>query len=188
MPGDGATQFVANSAVIGIMTPEQHKFLTDECFSLTLMGTVQRGKLYAPNSGEASRNAFRRGLRAALDQLAERYDRPVSDDEHLANVDRLANDLSAAHSDALAGGRFRIGSCQKALNLYLKYMWCLGLIPAPPHCPFDRRIISRLPGYQGITWTTIDALAEYKALVGAARAHARGVSLAEWELHMYNNA
>lgn len=184
---NNARSLIAASTVLSIMTPEQQKFLTDECFSLTLMGTVQRGNLYAPNSGEAARNAFRCGLRAALEQLAECYHRPVSDDDHLANIVALADRLSASHSDALASGRFRIGSSQKALNLFLKYMWCLGFIPTPPHCPFDREIISRLHGYQGSTWTRLENLDDYKGLVAAARAHAKGIPLAEWELQMYND-
>jgi hypothetical protein len=40
---------------------------------------------------------------------------------------------------------FRVGTAQKALNLYLKYLWCLGEIKTPPHCPFDRGIIQMLP-------------------------------------------
>lgn len=45
---------------------------------------------------------------------------------------------------------FRIGSAQKALNLYRKYLWCLGYIPFPPHCPFDATIIDQLPVCQKI--------------------------------------
>ncbi|HMW84121.1 MAG TPA: hypothetical protein PKA73_10355, partial [Pseudomonadales bacterium] len=108
------------------MNPEQQTFLEDEFFSMTLMATVQRGKLYRVSSGEAEKDAFRRALRSELERLTEQYSVGVSEAQHLANIENLANSLSGSHPNALNAGRFRIGSAQKALNLHLKYMWCLG--------------------------------------------------------------
>jgi hypothetical protein len=88
----------------------------------------------------------------------------------------------------LENRRFRIGSAQKALNLYLKYLWCLGKICSPPHCPFDRQIIASLPNYTGPSWTKLVREEDYRALVEAAKAKAQDSSLAAWELRIYNNA
>lgn len=170
------------------MSPEQLAFLEDEFFSMTLMATVQRGKLYREGSSEAERDAFRRGLRSELARLAEQYRAVVSEDQHLENIESLADGLSRAHANALNGGRFRIGSAQKALNLYLKYMWCLGRIPTPPHCPFDFMILSRLPNCRNVRWTQLDSLSEYEQIVSHAKATAGTIPLAEWELHLYNSA
>jgi hypothetical protein len=168
------------------MDSEQQAFLADEIFSMTLMGTVQRGKLYRDSSTETQRDAFRRALRFALEGLVEQYMQGISDDEHLANIDKLAQMLSEAHPGALNNSRFRIGSAQKALNLYLKYMWCLGRIPTPPHCPFDSFVLSRVSGCQNVKWTQLDSLSEYERIVDCATSVAGDVSLAEWELHLYN--
>jgi hypothetical protein len=88
------------------------------------------------------------------------------------------------HANALNGSRFRIGSAQKALNLYLKMLWCFDRIPAPPHCPFDRIVLSHVPDCERIKWTELDSPSEYRRIVSCARSVAGG-SLAEWELRSY---
>jgi hypothetical protein len=168
------------------MDSEKQAFLADEIFSMTLMATVQRGKLYRDGSTETQKDAFRRALRLALEGLIEQYRQGISDDQHLRNINKLTHTLSETHPNALNDARFRIGSAQKALNLYLKYMWCLDRIPTPPHCPFDSVVLFRVPGCQHVRWTQLDSLSEYERIVDCAKAVAGGVSLAEWELHLYN--
>jgi len=168
------------------MNSEQLAYLKDEIFSLTLMGTVLRGKVYRKNSTEVERSTLRGALRVELERLAQKYEGGVQEREHFGNIDKLANTLSRTHSKALSGGRFRIGSAQKALNLYLKYLWWLDRIPSPPHCPFDAMVLSRVSGCSEVRWTQLDSLAEYKRIVECAKAAAKGVSLSEWELYLYN--
>jgi hypothetical protein len=168
------------------MNSEQLDYLKSELFSLTLMGTVQRGKLYQKDSTEDQRKAFRRELRFELERLAEQYRGVVSERRHFANIERLAKTLSDKHPKALSGKRLRIGSAQKALNLYLKYMWCLGHIPIPPHCPFDARVLSKMPGCRDVRWTQLDSISEYENIVRCAEAAACGIPLAKWELRLYN--
>jgi hypothetical protein len=56
----------------------------------------------------------------------------------------------------------------------------------PPHCPFDRTVIHRLPGCHDIVWTKSDSEGEYRRLVDAARVAAGDRSIAEWELVVFN--
>lgn len=170
------------------MDAHQERFLKDELFSLTLMATVQRGGVYRPGTTERERKAFQSALRTRLEQTAQGYVSKVSEETHIENILALSTQLSAAHPEVLQGHRFRIGTAQKALNLYLKYLWCIGKIPEPPHCPFDFQIIARLPMYQGPSWTVLDSADDYRNLVEAAKLMARGSSLAAWELETYNNA
>jgi hypothetical protein len=178
-----------NSTVMSLQ-PNSHKelFLSDVIFGITLAGTSQRGNLYRREATTDERNQFRLALRRALENVAEQYRAPVSDDRHVANIDHLAKTLSKQQARALNGSRFRIGSAQKALNLYLKMLWCLDRIPTPPHCPFDRIVLSHVPGCEDINWTQLDSLHDYKQIVRCARSAANGVSLAEWELHFYTDA
>jgi hypothetical protein len=170
------------------MNSEQFNYLRSELFSLTLMGTVQRGKLYQEDSSEGERKAFRRALRLELERLAEQYREVMPERRHFANIERLAKTLSDKHPKALSGKRFRIGSAQKALNLYLKYMWCMGHIPIPPHCPFDARVLSKVPGCHDVRWTQLDSISHYEDIVHCAKATAHGIPLAKWELRLYNAA
>ena len=56
----------------------------------------------------------------------------------------------------------------------------------PPHCPFDSRIIQKLPPIDRLNWTQLDDMKDYSRLVAAARAAAGTLPLAEWELRVYN--
>jgi len=182
---------------------EIRKFLRDEVFSLTFMAVVQRGKIYAP--GTTKKDEFRRALRSVLDRMAEVYKVPITEEAHLQNIELLADRVSSSCGELLGEStmrccsgvasppskgnrRFRIGSAQKALNLFLKYLWCLGEVREPPHCPFDRRIIERLPKGVQCNWTQCNDIEHYNRWVAAAREEAKkgSVSLAQWELCTFN--
>jgi len=150
------------------------------------MATVQRGKVYRPGLSEMERKPLQLTLQQRLTQISGRYKSAVTDEEHEQNIINLAKDITTAHGDILSDGIFRIGSAQKALNLFLKYLWCIGEVAEPPHCPFDFQIIQKLPvELQGIRWTQIGDIETYKKLVVAAKTCAAPLSLAEWELKTY---
>lgn len=109
----------------------------------------------------------------------------MSEEEHLSNIKKIADDLTVNFSHCLQNRRFRIGIAQKALNLYLKYLWCVGLIPIPPHCPFDSIIIGHLPECKHLNWTAIDSIDDYQKLVNAARKKIDDKPIAEWELEIW---
>lgn len=170
------------------MKTHKNLFIDDEIFSLTLMATVGRAKVYKPDISESARRPFQKSLRLQLEDISRGYLTRVSEDEHINNIVKLACYLTEHHSNLLQGEEFRIGAAQKALNLYLKYLWCLGRIPEPPHCPFDFQIIKRLPNYKGSSWTSMTRREDYADVVNAAKLKADGVSLAVWELETYNNS
>jgi hypothetical protein len=168
------------------MNTDQEKFLRDEFFSLTLAATVQRAGVYRSGCSEKERRPFHDYLRLKLEEIAKQYENEVPDEKHIQNIVELSNGLSGTHKDVLRDKRFRIGTAQKALNLYLKYLWCIGKIPTPPHCPFDSFIVNKLPTYHGPKWTALDNEEEYRNLVAAARVKAQGCPLSAWELRTYN--
>jgi hypothetical protein len=61
----------------------------------------------------------------------------------------------------------------------------LGLIETPPHCPFDRIIISQLELNNPPSWTKLNSVEEYRMLVNRASELAEPKSIAEWELSKY---
>ncbi len=143
--------------------------------------------VYVKRAKVAEREAFRHDLMSLLRETAQAYRRSVTDTEHLRKIRRIRDRLTRKHRRILKGGRFRFGRAQKALNLYLKYLWCLGELPMPPHCPFDRKIIQEC-GLPEIGWAKLDDGREYRRLVAAARqqADARSMAIAEWELGLFN--
>lgn len=167
------------------MDPQRMQFLLAEFFQLTLAATVQRAHVYAEGLSEADRAPLRASLRTKLQDLRPTYAAPAPEAQHLTNIRQLADELSAEHPLLLREGRFRIGPAQKALNLYIKYLWCAGLqnVP-PPHCPFDFFVIRHLG--LNIRWTELDSMEGYQQLITAARERAHGAGLAQWELGLYN--
>ena len=157
------------------------------------MAAFQRSKTYLNaaernDTFESRKSEFRKELERRLAELAKKYTEPVADSEHVASIENLATELSTEYRDVLYKGRFRIGSAQKVLNTYLKYLWCTGKIPTPPHCPFDSVIISKLDGCEHIKWTRLDRISEYRQLVSAAREKAGVKTIAQWELKTFNNS
>jgi hypothetical protein len=169
-PGDGRASFLRNEFAIA-----------------SISAAFQHSRIYRSSATAQQREEFRRELRRKLHALARRYAMPVTDAQHEARIARLSEVLS--DRPCLQSKRFRIGSAQKALNLYLTYLWCLGEIPEPPHCPFDAGIIKALRLKPTIKWTALDDIDAYHRIVVAARSVARrdGVSLPVWELTQFNN-
>lgn len=170
----------------------RHDFLKVQLFQLTVAATMQRNKVYANSTTEAVRGDFRVALRQQLDLLTPCYSTCVSDEKHEEYISSLADALSRSHAGVLEKGRFRIGTAQKALNLWLKYLWCSDFLPIePPHCPFDRIIIqNHLPKtVRHISWTTMDIMSDYELLWKSAggEAKAKSLTIAQWELYAYGS-
>lgn len=165
------------------MNAEQEHFLREEFLTMSINGALRRSYTYSPQSAsDKDRVNFREELRRELKKIAAEYTTTVAAQTHLSSIQGLADALTSKYSRFLVGGRFRIGIAQKALNLYLKYLWCLGLIPLPPHCPFDQIIIDQLPGCADLRWTLINTIDDYIKLVKVATKRATPKSLSEWEL------
>lgn len=163
------------------------RFLRDEFFSFTLAAVAQRGNIYRPGLKETDRSLLHRVLRQELHQISQAYESTSPEADHVQRIVALSASVSSAAGSVLEAGRFRIGSAQKALNLYLKYLWCAGWIGTPPHCPFDAIVLRRVPGSRDVAWTRLDTEADYLQVVANAKAAAHGQSLAEWELALYND-
>jgi hypothetical protein len=158
------------------MDEQQRSFLKDEFFNCTIRGAFQRARVYTAEATDNGREGFREALRSSLEQLEAHYREPVEDEDHIRNIEILSTRLSIDHAEVLVAGRFRIGVAQKTLNLYLKYLWCIGGVSTPPHCPFDAYIIGEL----GLSdnWTTVDSLDRYREWVKAAKKKAKSTPLA----------
>jgi hypothetical protein len=160
-------------------------FLKNEFLTMSVLGALGRSKTYSKSVSEQDKSLFRIALREKLREIGDKYISPIPEEEHLSNIKKIADGLTSNFSHCLKNRRFRIGIAQKALNLYLKYLWCVGLIPMPPHCPFDSIIIGHLPECKDLNWTANDSINDYQKLVNAARKKTDGKPIAEWELEIW---
>jgi hypothetical protein len=112
---------------------------------LTYAASFRRAKSYVKNPSEVVKAHFKAETSAYIDsELLWQYSRGVvSDAQHIANIEAVS-DYSNRFASIFVSGKINFGIAQKMLNLYLKYQWCLGNIPEPPHFPVDRIIQEKL--------------------------------------------
>jgi hypothetical protein len=164
----------------------QRTFLHDEIWLLSFRGAFGRANVYAKGAPEKERIGFRKYLRETISTtVLGKYKQTVSSESHIQELLQIKGAVPETYLNILRDRTFRLGVLQKLMNLYLKYLWCLGWIPEPPHCPFDRTIIEEL-GVRGIDWTKSDSEEEYNQLVDAAKKLAGARSIAEGELDLFN--
>jgi hypothetical protein len=167
------------------LSNEKWRFLEGEFLTKAIDGAFQHASIYTATASDKRRNELRENLRDSLRRIAREYHRPaaVSERDHYRNIQSLADEISSNFND-IVKDRFRIGVAQKALNLYLKYLWCVDRISVPPHCPFDSTVLRELELES--SWTHASKIEDYKNWVERARAAAGTETLAEWELDLWN--
>lgn len=157
---------------------------------LTFDGSFQRANVYKKNVSSEDhmilKNDLSQLLSETLNKIIKR--KKYTDKDHFKTLERFSKVITSRHSKILYGGKLRIGSAQKMLNLYWKVSWLIKpKINTPIHCPFDSIIIKKLgPEVRHLKWTKVKRLEEYEALVKAAKkVSGKDESIAEWELRIY---
>lgn len=174
-------------------------FIIKELWQLSIAGAFQRAGIYKPDADEDLKTTFKSELKEDLENfIAEQYFRPCSEEQHLKNIVKLS-EHTQEYAKLLKNGQLNIGVSQKVLNLFLKYVWCLKLIPTPPHFPIDRNnqvIFNNKAKEYGLSttplqpWTQIQTLDDYLKIIDLAKQVRQAtpefqeLTLAELELHL----
>jgi len=177
------------------------EFIINELWVLSIAGAFQRANIYAPNALDKSKTAFKKDLKNYLEQLVkDQYFNEVDQQTHITNIYALA-EYSKKFKTLLKNGQLNFGVSQKILNLFLKYLWCLKLVPTPPHFPVDRIIQVTLNkkakenGFktrQILPWTQFEDKNDYLEIINFAEKIKNVVkaytnmSLAEMELALFS--
>ena len=167
------------------------KFLQWVFFSNSIRDSIttrtgRRVYLGSPTAEQAS--ALWKEVTAYLMDIGPSYSASVSEEEHLKNIGALLAHVSSCCHAYINEGRITFGVAQKALNTYLKYLWCDGLISMPPHCPFDSIVLNQLslPKDGEYRWT-YGSHDHYLQWTVAAKIKAGNRPLSEWELDLFND-
>jgi hypothetical protein len=153
---------------------------------------VRGARVYREETHERNKGPFRAEWESLIRQESQRYIRatqPISDDQHCDVIRKISENLSSKFGNILQDGALRYGISQKALNLYLKYLWRLKRASIqPPHCPVDG-VVLREGGILG-SWTKCKEEKEYRDWIDALRINAKqkGLSLSEWEYEIWMKA
>ncbi len=165
-----------------------NKFIESEIWLLTISGGFQRANVYINGATNKERLEFRKKLHDEVINIAAEYTGTVSEARHIDNI----NKISKLNHPALNNGFLKFGISQKILNLYLKYLWCLGEISTPPHFPVDRTIQIILKYKPVVNWTEIDSRVEYMRIIEHAHAKRQEEnkynSIAEQELDLFKRS
>lgn len=162
-----------------------------ELWMLAWGASVQHAKLYRKryDSAPASNNGERLSdylFDYLSREVVPEYRSRVEEEQHYRTIDALIVRANSAGAEVLGELGYKYGVAQKLLNLFLKYLWCLGNIAEPPHCPVDRIIIGKTR-YRDRNWTQIVRRSEYEEIIEDIRhlANREGTSIAQWELLNY---
>lgn len=167
------------------------RFLYNEFWMLSVMGAFQHSGVYKIAT-ETQRKDFKNALKEHINtQILPLYHNKVENDPHIANIINLM-EFANTHSYV----NMNIGIAQKLLNLYLKYLWCDGEIPTPPHFPVDRTIQMEL-GIKVtdiVPWTQMEGkkgLEDYNMIINKAKVllnndeHKDCANITELELKLF---
>ncbi len=165
-------------------------FLESQFWILTIGAAFQHTGIYKKeleNNYAASKQKiiFRQQLQTEVIALAKKYQQEtISEVQHIENIESITK----IESNLLALDHLPFGIAQKIVNLYLKYLWCAGLIQEPPHCPIDR-VIQQHFKLPIVNWTAIEFTKEkYKSIIKVLQAKNISTSLAQFELIEYQKA
>jgi hypothetical protein len=140
--------------------------------------------VYSSKTKSNQRKEVKESLRKILEDVATFYSNgSVKEIEHLAFIQKVADDISIEHGDKLHNCRFRIGIAQKLINLHLKYLWVSEFIKEPCHCPIDGVIRDRAG--LSYNWISNDSIEDYKKAIAKLKEKAGDVSLSVWELYNF---
>lgn len=169
---------------------EKAIFIQNEILNSTLAAAFRRANVFV-EEGERhddfgkKKEVLRNIIKKYLIGLGNPYKRDV---DHLKRITDLKEliDKAAEGQGILRDDQITIGVAQKLVNLYLKYLWCLGVIDEPPHCPVDRAVLSWVK-WKGPSWTKKEFGApEYRDAIALCRDNAEP-SLSRWELKKFND-
>ena len=164
-------------------------FINKEIFLLTTSASFQRANVYKKIRDEKEVKYFKNMLQGYLQNLVENdYQKQVSENIHLENIKQLSV-YSENFSKILNNGKLNFGVSQKLLNLYLKYMWCLGKISTPPHFPVDRIIQVKLNIPEIYAWTKMEDEQDYLEVINYAKDVLKELkykNLSELELNLFS--
>lgn len=168
----------------------RREFLRQTALFNAIGAAFQRATIYADGAAGSEKDELKRDLEHRLRKIEGQYGGVVSSEKHMETISAIALAMSRRYASILHNARFRVGTAQKAVNIYLKLLWCYGWIPEPPHCPIDSIVLAEI-GDMRTKWTRMEGIATYRTVIHAIRKHidktASGQSLSEWELDVWNN-
>ena len=135
------------------MTPKftEMQFVVEQGLISSINAAVRRVHIYE-NRNKVSKKKYhlkkdemRKDFAKAIIKAASKLISTQSDQENalIKAVETVVEKLKN-HKNIFTAGQPSFGIAQKALNLFLKYLWCLNISKHPLHCPIDSQILAKI--------------------------------------------
>jgi len=170
-----------------------HPFVHLMYLRMSIHSALGRGNVYSTTATAEDKVAFKITCAEKLTQLGNRYFAWEYDlDRYIDEITTLCDSLSSLYGPILAQGRFRIGTAQKMISLYLKYLWLGGESAKKPLCAVLDRGVLALSGYPNPPlFTELDDPQIYRNIqihIAKKCKSSQHGSPAVWEVDAWNNS
>jgi hypothetical protein len=120
----------------------QEDFLLGELWMLAWGASVQRANLYKRGYSSETQPVLKNAQRLSdhlfgylLSEIIPNYTDELEEEQHYKHIDDLIACANSAGSRVLGELGYKYGVAQKLLNLFLKYLWCIGKIAEAASLP-----------------------------------------------------
>ena len=172
----------------------------DKALSEGIAAAVRHNSLYRKNLSPERKKAVRREWKTYLEGLVACYKTRQTIGTYEKDILNLWDIMNSRFSDAFLSmphakyntdPGFRISHAQKSISVFLKHLWCMGIVATPPQCPVDS-IILALAGarYPDTKWGYVNSLNEHRIkirILNQDRMRCGDITLAEWELRKFKS-
>lgn len=168
----------------------KRKFVRNEISTSSIIGAFEHNKIYKEVINEKQRDLLKQYIKNILLKREDFYKTEKDPDDHIREIIKIKNEISKRFSPILNDDEIKLGTVQKLLNLYLKYLWVFDYIHEPPHCPIDGAVIKELRKNANKdlpNWTKINTEEDYRKCVEAINKIRGKESIACWELKFWND-
>lgn len=154
---------------------------------------VGHNLLYSKDIGyfHPKREEIRRVWAQKVEKISAK---PLTSTEYEFSFVSLKDEMNGEFGKYLSAEGFRISHAQKSLSVYMKHLWCMGVINEPPQCPVDKFILVEISknekyrDFKNIAWTKINDIAVHRSIIDAIREISGTKSIARWELEAFPGA
>lgn len=143
-----------------------HHFIQAIYLRNSINAAINRGRVYAPNVLPPAKSAFRYDCKRYLSDFGISYDVENWDlKRYCQEILSFCRAITQDHSAALTNGILRVGTAQKMISLYLKYLWLSGESAKMPICAVLDRPILTASGYLNPpNWTELNDIKVYECI------------------------
>jgi len=115
--------------------------------SKAINASVQHNLLYSSSATNKEKKDIKTYWGSCLEEVGDEFKKDVSVKTYEYIVEQLKRGMNRKFgplfdNGSKHGSMFRISHSQKSISVYVKHLWCMGVIGEPKICPIDRIILS----------------------------------------------